>query len=474
LSEKRLELIRGLGAWASAAIVVGTMIGTGIFLKPAEMAREGRSVSVVFAAWIVGAALSIFGALSFAELGAAIPEAGGEYAYLRRGFGPVWGFLFGWMHSIVGRPSSVASISAGMMRFLSFLLPIAATPLFTVHFAMPGMSRWVKPYDFVFTWAQPLAVLWIAIMTGVNYLGVRRGGAVQIFLTTIKIMSVMIVIGVAFFAPTAVAHVPDPFWPAAGETSGAIFAAFLAALAAALWAYDGWEDLNLVGSEVENPQRNFPRALIGGVCGVALIYLLFSAACLRVLPFESVATSRHIASDVVEHVAGLGAASWITLAMVISALGSMNSSVLSGARVPYAMARDGIFFRIADGIHPKFRTPARALMFQGVLASFMALTGTFEELTNLFIFAAWIFYGFAVVALFRMRRTDPDLPRPYRCWGYPWVPGLFVVGALALTVNIWLERPGRSSVGLLLILAGLPFYGWWNRSASARGDAARG
>jgi APA family basic amino acid/polyamine antiporter len=149
--------------------------------------------------------------------------------------------------------------------------------------------------------------------------------------------------------------------------------------------------------------------------------------------------------------------------MAVSALGSMNSSVLSGARVGYAMARDGIFFKIAGGIHPKFRTPGSALIFQGVLAGLMALTGTFEELSNLFIFAAWIFYGFAVVALFRMRRTEPDLPRPYRCWGYPWVPGLFVAGALALTINIWIQRPGRSSIGLLLILAGLPFYKFWAR-----------
>jgi amino acid transporter len=462
MSERRLELVRGLGAWASAAIVVGTMIGTGIFLKPAEMAREGRSVSVVFAAWIVGAILSIFGAFSFAELGSMIPEAGGEYAYLRRGFGPVWGFLFGWMHSIVGRPSSLASISAGMMRFLSFLLPVVAAPLFTIHIVIPGLTGWIKPYDFVFTWAQPLAVLWILGMTGVNYLGVRLGGAVQVFLTTIKVTSVAIVIGVAFFSPAPAARPPDPFWPAAGMGAGAIFSAFLATLAAALWAYDGWEDLNLVGSEVENPQKNFPRALVGGVAFVAVIYLLFSAACLKVLPFESVAASAHIASDVVQHIAGPTAAGWITLAMAISALGSMNSSVLSGARVGYAMARDGIFFKIADGIHPKFRTPARSLIFQGVLASLMALTGTFEELTNLFIFAAWIFYAFAVVALFRMRKTEPDLPRPYRCWGYPWVPGLFVAGALALTFNIWLERPGRSSIGLFLILAGLPFYKRWS------------
>jgi len=470
MTEKRLELVRGLGPWASAAIVVGTMIGTGIFLKPSEMAREGRFVSVVFAAWVVGAVLSLFGALSFAELGAAIPEAGGEYAYLTRGLGRVWGFLFGWMHSIVGRPSSASSIAAGMMRFLGFFLPVVATPIFTVHIAIPGLTAWIRPYDFVFTWAQPLAVFWLVLMTGVNYLGVRLGGGVQVFLTAIKIMSVAIVIGVAFFLPSGGPHPADPVWPSA--INGGLFSAFLATLAAALWAYDGWEDLNLVGSEVQDPQRNFPRALVDGVAFVAVVYLLFSAACLKVLPFEDVANSAHVASDVVERVVGYGAATWITLAMAISALGSMNSSVLSGARVPYAMARDGIFFKIADGIHPKYRTPSRALIFQGVLASLMALTGTFEELTNLFIFAGWIFYGLAVVALFRLRKTEPDLHRPYRCWGYPWVPGLFLVGALALTVNLWLQRPGRSTLGLLVIFAGLPFYRHWIKFAPAESGQA--
>jgi APA family basic amino acid/polyamine antiporter len=299
-------------------------------------------------------------------------------------------------------------------------------------------------------------------MTCVNYLGVRLGGAVQVVLTFLKIASVLLVIGVAFFLSRSTAHPGDPVWP---STPG-LLGAFLAALAAALWAYDGWEDLNLVGSEVENPERNFPRALVGGVSMVTVVYLLFSAACLRVLPFESVARSSHIASDVVQYAAGRGAAFWVTLAMVVSGIGSLNSSTLSGARVPYAMARDGIFFRIADGIHPKFLTPARALIFQGVLASLMALTGTFEELTNLFVFAAWIFYGLAVVALFRLRKTEPEMPRPYRCSGYPWVPAIFVAGALALTVSLWLERPGRSSLGLLLIAAGLPFYRHWARRSS--------
>jgi basic amino acid/polyamine antiporter, APA family len=460
-TENRLELVRGLGPWASAAIVVGTMVGTGIFLKPSEMAREGRFVSIVFAAWIVGAILSLFGALAFAELGASIPEAGGEYAYLRRGFGPVWGFLFGWMHSIVGRPSSVASIAAGLMRFLGFFLPAVAAPLFTVHITIPGLTHWIPPYAFVFTWAQPLAVFWLILMTAINYLGVRLGGEVQVFLTSIKILSVALIIGVAFLLPNTGVHPPDPVWPVSVGTG--LLTAFLGALAAALWAYDGWEDLNLVGSEVKDPRRNFPRALVGGVSFVAVIYLLFSAACLKVLPFDAIANSQHVASDVVERVIGHGAAFWITLAMAISALGSMNSSVLSGARVPYAMARDHIFFKIADGIHPQYRTPGRALVFQCVLASIMALSGTFEELTNLFIFAGWIFYGLAVVALFRLRKAAPDLPRPYRCWGYPWVPAIFVLGALVLTVNLWLVRPGRSTIGLLLILAGLPFYRYWIR-----------
>jgi APA family basic amino acid/polyamine antiporter len=461
MNEMRPELVRGLGPWASTAIVVGTMIGTGIFLKPAEMAREGHSVSVVYAAWIVGGLLSLFGALSYAELGAAIPEAGGEYAYLRRGFGTVWGFLFGWMHSIVGRPSSAASIAAGMMRFFSFFVPAVAAPIFTLHIAIPGLTDWIHPYDFVFTWAQPLAVFWLVAMTGVNYLGVRLGGGVQVFLTIIKIISVVIVIGLAFSLTGHTPRAANPVWPS--PVNATLISAFLGALAASLWAYDGWEDLNLVGSEVKDPQKNFPRALIGGVAFVAVIYMLFSAACMKVLPFSQVASSQHIASDVVESVVGHGAAFWITLAMVISALGSMNSSILSGARVPYAMARDGIFFKIADGINPKYRTPGRALIFQGALASIMALSGTFEELTNLFIFAGWIFYGLAVVALFRLRKTEPNLSRPYRCWGYPWVPGLFVLGALALTINILIERPGRSTIGLLLILAGLPFYRRWTQ-----------
>jgi APA family basic amino acid/polyamine antiporter len=461
-NRKQSELVRGLGAWTSASIVVGTMIGTGIFLKPAEMAADGGSLTVVFAAWIVGGLLSLFGALAFAELGAAFPEAGGEYAYLRHGFGPVWGFLFGWMHSVVGRPSSMASIAAGLLLFCGFLFPAVAHPIFMLQIPIPLFHL---SYSFHFTWAQPLAVLALAALALVNFLGVRVGGDVQVVLTAVKIFSVMAIILLGFVLVRPGGAGFHPFFPA--RYGAATMTGFFGALAAALWAYDGWEDLNLVGSEVENPQRNIPRALIRGVLFCSVIFILFSAVCHWVLPFEAVAGSEHVASDVFASFAGRDAAVWVTLAMALSALGTLNASTLSGARVPYALARDGVFFRMAANVHPNFHTPGGALLFEFALASVLALTGTFEELTSLFLFATWIFYGLAVVALMRLRRTRPDLPRPYRCWGYPWVPLAFVAGAAALTLTLWLARPLRSSIGLAVILLGLVFYRSWNKKGKA-------
>ncbi len=463
-TETQPGLVRGLGSWAAAAIVVGTMIGTGIFLKPSEMAAEGRSVSVVFAAWIAGGLLSLFGAISYAELGAAMPEAGGEYAYLRRAFGPVWGFLFGWMHSIVGRPASAAAIAAGLLRFWSFLTPAIAAPLYVFHLRLPFFPQ--QHSDFAFTWAQPLAVAALVLMTFINYLGVRLGGGVQVALTLLKVASVLAIIAAGFALAHGSAANFHPLWP--GSLGWGTFGGFLAALAASLWAYDGWEDLNLVGSEVRDPARNIPRALVGGVLFTAVVFMLFNAVCFYALPFGEVGRSQHVASDVVESFAGHGAALWITLAMVVSALGTLNSSILSGARVDYAMARDGLFFRMAARVHPKFRTPGNALIFQCALASVMALSGTFEDLTSLFVFATWIFYGLAVIALFRLRRTEPDLARPYRAFGYPLLPGLFVAGAVALTTSLWLARPVRSTIGLALILFGLVFFRYWQRQPQAR------
>lgn len=454
----RAELVQGLGAWAAASIVVGTMIGTGIFLVPSSMALETRATALVFLAWILGGLLSLAGALSYAELGAAIPEAGGDYAYLNRGFGPRWGYLFGWMHSVVGRPCSVATIAAGLMRFCSFLRPALAQNVVSWPIWMPFSHT---PYNFNLTPAEPLAVGAIALVTFVNYLGVRLGGRIQVALTAIKLAAIgaVIVLAVTMSRGTAVNFrplLPDSW--GAGAWSGV-----LAAMVAAAWAYDGWSNVNLVGSEVRRPQRNIPLALVGGVSVVMVVYLLANAAYFWAMPFGAVAHSRHVASDMLASFVSWRAARWLTVAMIISALGTLNSSILSGARVPYAMGRDGLFFRFTGVVDASHHTPGGALVFQAYLASLLALTGTYEDLFSLFIFAQWIFYGLVVASVFGLRRREPDLPRPYRTCGYPWVPALFIVGAFALTVGLWAAQPVRSTVGLALILLGLVFYGRWQR-----------
>lgn len=452
-------LIRGLGPWAAAAIVVGTMIGTGIFIVPADMARSAGTVGLVMLVWVLGGVLSLFGALSAAELGAAIPEAGGTYAYMNRAFGPVWAFLFGWTYSIIGAPTSIATIAAGLLRFASFLFPVIATPLWVFHFTSPFSGA---ASAFTFTWAQPLAVAAIALVTFVNYFGVRLGGRVQVVLTIIKIAAVIAVIVIGFsLGKGSISN----FQANASVARGIGISAFLTAMVGALWAYDGWINLTFVGSEIENPGRNIPVSLIAGVLLVCGIFIAMSSACFYVLPFAKAAASPHIASDVIARATGANTATLMTIVMMICALGTLNSSILTNARVDYAMARDGLFFRVARGVHPRFRTPANALVFQGILASVLALTGTFEDLFSLYVFLVWIFYAAQTVGVIVLRRREPNMPRPYRTWGYPIVPVIFILGAAALTVNSWMQRPLRSTIGLGVMVVGLFFYTRWRKRA---------
>src|SRR5262249_50018956 len=223
----------------------------------------------------------------------------------------------------------------------------------------------------------------------------------------------------------------------------------------------GWIDLTFAGSEIEEPHKNIPRAVVGGTMIVGAIYLLANGVYFYVLPIETAMKVENVASETVRVFAGQTAAAWITAAMAISAFTTLNSSILTGARVPYAMARDGLFFRVTDGVHPRYRTPAGALIFQGIMASLMVLTGQFEDLFSLFIFAQWIFYALTVASVFGLRKREPGLARPYRAWGYPVLPAAFVIGATALTANLYIRRPGRSSIGLALILSGLVFYRRW-------------
>jgi APA family basic amino acid/polyamine antiporter len=458
----RSDLIRGLGLWSAVAIVIGDTIGTGIFLVTSDMARAVGSATLVFTAWIIGGIIVLFGAFCYAELGAAFPKAGGPYVYLNRGLGPLWGFLFGWMSSFLERPVAMATLAAGFLRFLGFLFPIVATPLFTYH---------VGRYEFTLTAAQPLAALVVIAVTAINYLSVRFGGAIQVLLTSLKIGTILVIVvaGVLFGKHHAIASASAVATAGSGPLGVGLLGwgtigAVLTALVPAMWAYNGFNDLGDVGEEIQHPGKNIPRAIILGLLTVGGLYLLANVVYFRILPFAAIAQSQHVASDVVKSVAGSRGATWLTVAMAISALGALHVVVLTGARIPYAMARDGVFFPFANRIHPKFRTPSGSLIFLGSLSALLALSGTYEELYSLFVFAVWIFFALNAIALLRLRQIEPNLSRPYRAWGYPLTPLIFLIAAVALTANLWLIRPARSSLGLLVILAGVPFFYRWRKS----------
>jgi amino acid transporter len=443
------DLIRGLGLWSATAIVIGDTIGTGIFLVTSDMARTVGSITLVFAAWIIGGLIVLFGAFCYAELGAAFPKAGGPYVYLSRGLSPLWGFLFGWMSSFLERPVAMATLAAGLLRFLGFLFPVAATPLFTLHFVR---------YDFTFTAAQPLAALVVIAVTAINYLSVRIGGSIQVLLTSLKIGTILaiVVAGALFAKQHAIAAAP-----LATPLSLATIPAVLTALVPAMWAYNGFNDLGDLGEEILQPEKNIPRAIILGLITVCALYLLTNVAYFHVLPLPDLARSHHLASDVVQSLAGSRGAVWLTIGMAIAALGALHVVVLTGARIPYAMARDGAFFPFAARLHATFRTPSGSLIFLGSIAALLALSGTYEELYSLFVFAVWIFFALTAIGLLRLRKKEPNLSRPYRAWGYPWTPLIFLIAAIALTVNLWIVRPVRSSLGLAVILAGIPFFYRW-------------
>jgi basic amino acid/polyamine antiporter, APA family len=448
------ELIRGLGLWSAVAIVIGDTIGTGVFLVTSDMARAVGTVKLVFAVWIIGGLINLFGAFCYAELGAAFPHAGGAYVYLSRGLGPLFGFLFGWMTSLLDRPVAMATLAAGFLRFVGFLFPVVATPLFTWHFAH---------YDFVFTVAQPLAALVVIAATALNYLSVRMGGAIQVFLTSLKIATILLIVVAGIFFGK---HGGIEASPVVAPIGLATISALLYALVPAMWAYNGFADLGALGEEIKQPQRNIPRALILGLITIVSLYLMANVIYFHSLPLASIMRSQHVASDVVQSFWGSGGANWLTVAMAISALGALHVVVLTGARVPFAMARDGVFFDFARKLHPTFRTPSGALVFLGAGAALLALSGTYEELYSLFVFAVWIFFALTAVALLRLRKIEPELGRPYRTWGYPWTVLIFLVAAVALTLNLWIIRPLRSSLGLAVIFAGVPFYYRWRKSAA--------
>jgi amino acid transporter len=452
---ERSALVRGLGLWSAAAIVIGDTIGTGIFLVSSDMARAVGSSTLVLTAWILGGLIVLLGAFCYAELGAAFPKAGGPYVYLSRGLSPIWGFLFGWMSSFLERPVGMATLAAGFVRFLGFFFPALATPWFRRH---------VGSYEFTLSSAQPLAASVVIVVTAINYFSVRMSGAIQIVLTSLKMATILLIVfgGVLFGTQSG-----SEAAPVVAQFGLGTISALLTALVPAMWAYNGFNDLGDLGEEILLPQKNIPRAIILGLLTVIGLYALANLVYFHTLPFAQLTQSQHVASDVVQSIAGSRGAAYLTAAMAVSALGALHVVILTGSRIPYAMARDGEFFQFARRIHPGFRTPSGALIFLGAIAALLALSGTYEELYSLFVFAVWIFFALNAIALVRLRKKEPNLARPYRAWGYPSTPLIFLIAAVAITVNLWMVRPVRSSLGLAVILAGIPFFHHWRKPRSS-------
>jgi basic amino acid/polyamine antiporter, APA family len=453
-SSTRSELKRDLGIWSAAAIVVGTVIGSGIFLVPNAMVKNVGSPGMVFAVWIFGGILSLFGALSYAELAAALPQAGGEYVYLREAYGPMWGFLYGWTQMWVAKSGSIATLASGFFIYLANFRPELEQVWIVVPLPLGN--------SFEIRYGQVLAMGVIAILALINYFGVKIGGNVQIAVTILKVALIAAIIVIGLGSGHGSVSNFSTSVPAPGGIAG-----FFAALVAALWAYDGWNNVSMVSSEVRNPQRNLPLALIIGTLTVILIYLLTNLAYFYVLPADAVASTSRVAGEMMRRILGAPGAGAVSVAAMISIFAALNGSILSGSRVPFAMARDGLFFKRVGFVHPQHRTPSVSILALSAWACLLVLSGRYDQLYTYVIFASVILYGMATAAVVVLRFKRPDMPRPYRTIGYPVVPIVFVLGIASLVISTLLKSPVESLIGLGLIALGLPFYFYWKSRSKA-------
>jgi basic amino acid/polyamine antiporter, APA family len=447
------ELKRDLGTWPAISIVVGTVIGSGIFLVPKTMMQRVGSVEWVFVIWVVGGLLSLAGALSYAELAAALPEAGGEYVFLREAYGPMWGFIYSWTQMWVAKSGSIATLATGFFVYLSnFFAPLDVV-FYTIHLPLGPNGG---PLEL--RWGQLFAVGLIGVLGFLNYFGVKLGGEVQVAVTAVKVALIAVVIAAGLL-------LGQPHTAAASAIAPATFSGFIAALVAALWAYDGWNNVSMVSSEIRNPQKNLPLALIGGTIAVIAIYMLANAAYFRVMTPHEVAGADRVAADMMRKIWSAPGANAVSIAAMISIFAALNGSILTGSRVPYAAAREGYFFSAIARVNPRYRTPGVSIGALSLWASVLVLTGKYDDLFNLVIFASWILYGMTAAAVIVLRIRRPELARPYRTLGYPLVPILFVTGASVLLLTTARDRPRESLMGIGLILLGLPFYFYWRKAA---------
>ena len=458
------QLARRLGFTSAVMVVIGSMIGSGIFLTPQTIAAAVQVPGVMIFVWVLTGLLTLAGALTNAEIASSISETGGQYVFFRVLYNDFVASLYGWTTFIVFQTGSFAAIAVAFAHYFGYFVDLP-------HLS-PDLEVWRIPLignitPFADIGVKIVAIAAIMTLAVINYFGVQFGALVQIVFTVSKIAAIggIVVLGFTFGHGST-----EHFFPLWGTPqSGGLAAAIGVAMVATLWTYDGWNNITYLAGEVKNPQRNVPLALASGTIAVLLIYVLTNLAYLYVLPIEEIASSKLVAASVMERIFGGYGGALISFAVMISTFGTLNGSSMATARVFFAMARDKAFFRTFSYVHPKYKTPGKSLLIQGIWASLLTLTGTFDQLFTYVIFAGWIFYALGAAGVFILRKKMPNAVGSYRVPGYPVVPLLFVGFATWFVANTLIEQTADSMVGLLLLLGGVPFYLFWKRQTEYQG-----
>ena len=452
--DERRGLARQLGLREAAAIVIGGIIGSGIFMTPGIVAREAGTPALALLVWTVAGGLAFCGALSFAELGASIPQTGGTYQFLRVAYGtPLVAFLCGWAFFFVDGTGAIASLATTFATYSGFflgrVLPMSGATFRTV------------------------AVLTIGIIGAINYVGVKAGGRTQVVFTALKIVALVGIIAAGLLSEGGWEHLRAT--PSV-RPEGPLGPRFATGMIGALFSYAGWSYTSYVAGEIDNPRRNLPLSIIVGMVVVLAAYLTVNVAYMKVLPFAELQQSALVASDAMQRVIGPRSAGLIAAAVMVSTIGALNAVTLVYARIAFAMAGDGLFFRRLSKVHPRYRTPANAIVVQGIVAALFALSGSFEQIVDYFAFIDYFFFGLAVASVIILRHRFPSMPRPFKMWGYPVTPLLFLITTAWYLSQVLTHRFRESMVGIGILLAGIPFYWYWRRAqtaAAASSDPAR-
>jgi len=453
------SLIRGLSLLDSVLLLAGGIIGSSIFLTAKDIAGPLPHPIWFFLVWLIGAVISMCAAFAFAELGSMFPDSGGQYVFLREAFGDLVAFLYGWMLFTVGNGGTIAALSVASAAYLSAIFPAISDQHVVVSAAGVTLTR-----------VHIVALVLVLIVTWINVAGLRRGAVLQNVATWAKFvaMGAFVLLGIVFGQGNWSNFTQHGGSPGAGiamaMSSSELISALGVGLIAVFWAYDGWVYITWVAGEVQNPRRNVPRAMLLGIIVVAVVYLAMNFTYVYAMPLTEVAKHETIAASAAEVLFSSRVAHWLSAVIALSCFGAMASCTLSGARVYYAMARDGVFFQRMAEVHPKWRTPALSLIGQAVWGAILTLSGRYDQLYTYVIFGMIVSYTLTVVGLFVLRWRRPDLPRPYRCTGYPWLPGIYLLLAGGWVLNTLLRRPHEALASGIIVLIGVPFYLYWKRT----------